>query len=99
MTSIAVVDDLLYAYVKRTIGGSPTYFLEREDPTLTTDSSASSSSTDTLTGLGHLEGETIDVIADGAYQGEFVVSSGEITIGRTATLITGGLNFTPVRMA
>lgn len=94
--SIAVVDDLLYTYTKRTIGGVDTFFLEREDPDLTTDSSSSSTSTDTLTGLGHLEGETIDVIADGAYQGEFVVSGGQITIERQADLITGGLNFTPL---
>lgn len=96
MISVAVVDDTLYTYVERTIGGTPTFFLEREDTTLTTDSSASSSNTDTLTGLGHLEGETVDVIADGAYQGEFVVSGGQVTITHTATLITGGLNFVPI---
>ena len=96
MISIAVVDDTLYTYVKRTIGGADTYFLEREDITLTTDSSASAASTDTLTGLSHLEGETIDVIADNAYMGEFVVSGGSVTIDRTATLITGGINFTPI---
>jgi len=94
--SVAVVDDTLYLYTKRTIGGVDTFFLEREDTTLTTDSSASSSSTDTLTGLGHLEGETVDVIADGAYQGQFVVSGGQVVIERTATLITGGLNFVPL---
>jgi hypothetical protein len=96
MVSVAVVDDTLYTYVKRTIDSVDTYFLEREDPDLTTDSSAISTSTDTLTGLGHLEGETIDVIADGAYQGEFVVDGGEVTIGREADLITGGLNFVPI---
>jgi len=96
MISAAVVDDALYTYVERTIGGTPIFFLEREDTTLTTDSSASSSSTDTLTGLSHLEGETVDVIADGAYQGTFVVSGGQITIDHTATLITGGLCFIPI---
>jgi len=94
--SVAIVDDGLYTYTKRTIGGVDTFFLEREDPDLTTDSSSSSTSTDTLTGLSHLEGETIDVIADGSYQGEFVVSGGQITIERQADLITGGLNFTPL---
>ena len=96
IVSATVVDDLLYTYTLRTISGVPTYFLEREDPTLTTDASASAASTDTLTGLAHLNGETIQVIADGAYQGEFVVSGGQVTITRTATLITGGLNFTPI---
>ena len=96
MISVAVVDDTLYTYVARVIGGSTVYMLEREDPSLTTDSSASATSTDTLTGLAHLEGETIEVIADGAYMGQFVVSGGQITISRSANLITGGLNFTPI---
>ena len=94
--SIAVVDDLLYTYTKRTINGADVYFLECEDPALTTDASATASSTNTLTGLAHLNGATIDVIADGAYMGEFVVSGGEVIINRQATLITGGLNFTPI---
>ena len=94
--SIAVVDDLLYTYTKRTINGADVYFLESEDPTLTTDASATASSTNTLTGLAHLNGATIDVIADGAYMGEFVVSGGQVIINRQATLITGGLNFTPI---
>jgi len=94
--SATVVDDLLYTYVKRTIGGVDTYFLEREDTAITTDSSISATSTDTLTGLSHLEGETIDVVADGAYKGEFVVSGGQVTIDREADVIYGGLNFTPI---
>jgi hypothetical protein len=96
MVSVAVVDDTLYTYVARTVGGTTVYMLEREDPDLTTDSSASATSTDTLTGLTHLEGELVDVIADGSYMGIFEVVGGEITINRTADLITGGLNFTPI---
>lgn len=96
IVSATVVDDLLYTYVKRTIGGVDTYFLEREDTEVTTDSSASATSTDTLTGLSHLEGETIDVVADGAYKGEFVVSGGQVTIDRQADELFGGLNFVPI---
>ena len=94
--SAVVVDDLLYMYVKRVVGGIDTYFLERESTTITTDSSVVATNTDTITGLGHLEGETIDVVADGAYQGEFVVSGGEVTIDREADSMYGGLNFTPI---
>ena len=94
--SVAVVDDTLYTYVKRTVGGGDVYMLERESPDLTTDSSVSATSTDTLTGLTHLEGETIEVLADGAYQGQFVVSGGQVTIDRTAGEIVGGLNYTPL---
>jgi hypothetical protein len=96
MISAAVVDDTLYTYVKRTIGGGDVFYLEKESVDLTTDSSAIATNTDKLSGLIHLEGETIDVIADGAYQGEFVVSGGEVTIGRQAALITGGLNYIPI---
>ena len=94
--SATVVDDLLYMYVKRTIGGVDTYFLERENTLITTDSSISATSTDTITGLTHLEGETIDVVADNAYMGEFVVSGGQVTINRQAESLFGGLNFTPI---
>lgn len=95
--SVTVVDDLLYTYTKRTINSVVTYFLEREDPALTTDSSAIGANTKTLTGLSHLNGATIQVIADGSYQGEFVVSGGSITVTRSDTpvVITGGLGFTP----
>lgn len=92
IASVTVVDDTLYTYTLR----DGVYMLERESVDLTTDSSATSTSTDTLTGLTHLEGRTIDVVADGAYQGQFVVSGGQVTIGRQADVITGGLNFTPI---
>lgn len=94
--SIAVVDDTLYTYVKRTILGVEVYYLERENTAYTTDSTVAATNTDTLTGLSHLEGETIEVIADGAYQGQFLVVGGQVTIGRQATELFGGLNFVPV---
>jgi hypothetical protein len=94
--SASVVDDLLHMYVKRVVGGVDTYFLERESTTVTTDSSASATNTDTITGLGHLEGETIDVVADGAYMGQFEVIGGQVTIDRQAAELFGGLNFTPI---
>lgn len=96
IVSATVVDDTLYTYVRRNIGGSDVYYLERENPSLTTDSSVSAVSTDTLTGLSHLEGETIQVVADGSYMGEFVVSGGEVTINRTADSMYGGLPYTPI---
>lgn len=96
IVSIAVVDDLLYMLVRREAGGIPYYSLEREDPRLTTDASAFDTNTDTLTGLAHLEGDVIDVIADGAYKGEFLVVGGQVTIDRQAEFIYGGLNYTPV---
>jgi len=49
---------------------------------------------DTLTGLDHLEGETVQVIGDGAFQGEAVVTGGSITIpGAAITIWIVGLKY------
>lgn len=37
---------------------------------------------DTVTGLSHLEGEAVHVMADGAHMGPFTVSGGQITLDR-----------------
>lgn len=48
----------------------------------------------TVDGLTHLTGETVQVIADGIYQGEKTVnSSGEITLQKAASLIYVGLKY------
>jgi len=36
--------------------------------------------TDTVTGLDHLEGETVQCIADESYRGEYIVTGGQITV-------------------
>ena len=50
---------------------------------------------DTLTGLTHLNGETVRVKADEAVQGDEAVSGGQIVIGRDAEIIEAGLNYVP----
>lgn len=52
------------------------------------------SSTTTITGLNHLEGETVDVLADGIVRDSAVVSGGEITLGTAASKVQVGLPFT-----
>ncbi|MEE9395258.1 MAG: hypothetical protein V3W41_22425 [Planctomycetota bacterium] len=47
--------------------------------------------TDTVTGLDHLEGETVEVLADGAVLPDEVVESGTITLDRTYQVILVGL--------
>lgn len=42
--------------------------------------------TSTLTGLSHLEGATVDVVADGSFRGTAVVSGGAITLAEPASL-------------
>lgn len=96
--SVAVVDDEVYYLVEREINSSTVFYIERNDNSSNTDSSVIGTglASDTLTGLGHLEGETVEVKADGAVQSPQVVSGGQITIGRTADTIEAGLQYRPV---
>lgn len=47
----------------------------------------------TLSGLDHLEGETVHVVADGAYLGEMEVEDGEIELDSAATVVHAGLHY------
>jgi hypothetical protein len=59
-----------------------------------------STATSTITGLDHLEGETVTVLADGVEFDDAVVSSGQITLKlggttTTASTVQAGLAYTP----
>lgn len=91
----------IYFAVERTINGSTVRYLEkfRDQDECLLDSAkigTVASSTTTITGLDHLEGETVKVIGDDFLQADKTVASGSITL---ATAITSsyqiGLNFTP----
>lgn len=47
-----------------------------------------------LSGLGHLEGETVEILADGAEHPTKVVSSGSITLNYAASVVHAGLGYT-----
>lgn len=96
--SVSVVDDTLNLLIERVINSLTVYHVEVESLTALTDSAVITNvgGSDTLTGLDHLEGETVDVKADGAFQGEFVVSGGQITITRDADIIEAGLTYKPL---
>jgi len=47
-----------------------------------------------ISGLGHLEGETVSVIADGAVTDDATVASGAITLGEKAGVVHVGLPYT-----
>lgn len=49
--------------------------------------------TTTITGLDHLEGETVDIFADGAVVPPAVVTSGQVTLSTAASKVSVGLNF------
>ena len=89
----------IYIVVERTVNGSTHKYLERLQDDLLLDSSvyyAGVFPTDTFTGLDHLEGETLKVIADGYVLDDVTVSGGSVTISREATTSCEiGLKFTP----
>jgi len=54
----------------------------------------SSSATTTVTGLDHLEGKTVSVLADGSVLPQKVVTSGSVTLDAAANLVHVGLPYT-----
>jgi hypothetical protein len=56
----------------------------------------SSTETVTISGLSHLDGQTVDVLADGAPESGHVVSDGQITLNYPAKVATVGLSYTSV---
>lgn len=91
--SVCAVGDDVYALVDRESG----IHVERFDPALNTDSAVSQSvgvaKTD-WTGLDHLEGDLVQVVADGIYQGAYRVTDGAIMLDAPATEVEAGLAFT-----
>ncbi len=89
--------DQTWIVVERTINGSTVKYIEYLDSSIYMDSSLSYSgaATSVLSGLAHLEGETLNVRADNAVHPQKVVSSGEITLDYTAGNVVAGLPFVP----
>jgi hypothetical protein len=96
--SVAVVDNLVYTLNARTINGTEELYIECENREMNTDSGVFEEGVfSTLTGLDHLEGETVKVKVDGAVRDDAVVSSGQITIDpASAETVEAGLEFLPV---
>ena len=98
-------DDLMMI-VKRTIDGSTeryveyigNYFDYNLDATDAhfVDSGIyyNSTATDTITGLSHLNGLTVDILADGSVMPSQTVSGGQITLTRNASKVHVGLGYT-----
>lgn len=84
--------DQIWLIIKRTINGATKRYVEyidNSDNEIYVDSAVvySGSATRSLTGLSHLEGETVRVWGDGADFGEFVVNSGTVTIPTTKSAV------------
>lgn len=100
--------DQLYLIVRRTINGSDVEYIEAlqaqfEDSDTGVDiedawhldgaKKYDGPATTAITGLDHLEGETVKVFADGAMQVDQTVSSGAITIASAASVVLVGLGY------
>ena len=97
--------DELWAITSRTINGSTRRFVEYMAPfwdasndiedAIYMDCAATydGSATTSVTGLDHLEGETVTILADGATHPDKTVSSGAITLDRSASVVQVGLGY------
>lgn len=96
-------EDVLYMVVQRTINGNTVRYVERMGARMFSTQADSffvdcgltysGASTSTISGLSHLEGETVSVLADGAVHAPKVVTSGSITLDQAATKVHVGLPF------
>ena len=100
--NVAVDVDTIYFVIKRTVNSNTVYYVETWNDDNTTDSSilftgGTKPSSTTLSGLSHLQGKTVKVIADDAMQNDKVVNgSGQITLDAVpTTYVEVGLNYTP----
>ena len=96
----------VYVIVKRTINGATRRFVEilnvfdfdQTDNTsfnfLDSALSYSGSAVSTISGLDHLEGQTVSILANGATHPDKTVSSGSITLDRSSKNVKVGLAYT-----
>lgn len=98
-------EDVLYVVVRRTFGGRARRYIERmksrffadQDHAFYVDSGLTydGAPTTTVTGLRHLEGLEVQILADGAVHPPQTVTNGSITLedGETASVISVGLGY------
>ena len=102
-------DDEVWLAVKRTINGATKRYIERFKPDNRAKFEAqtkedwwyldcakrySGTATATITGLSHLEGKPVSILADGAAQPAETVASGQIVLDRNFTKVLAGLPYT-----
>ena len=96
--------DELWLSVKRDINGETRRYVEYVTPQFDADDTTMAHFLDSgleydgipttvLTGLDHLEGETVSILADGASHPDRVVSVGSITLAREASVVHVGLAY------
>lgn len=88
--------DQVFAVVRRTINGQTARYIERFVGGAQIDCgifATSGPGQTTWGGLAHLEGKTVDIVADGVVMQQQVVSLGQITLPRSAKDVQIGLPF------
>lgn len=99
-------DDELWALICRHVDGGDVRYIERLDPQFFGGSLATNDGifvdscltyvgfpANTFSGMDHLEGETVQVLADGIDVGTEVIASGEFTIFDSASYVVAGLAY------
>lgn len=94
--------DSLWLIVNRTIDGSTVRYIEYMEKVLTDNYAFymdcgltyDGSPATMISGLDHLEGEEVAILADGSAHTNVTVSSGQIVLDRSASVISIGLSFT-----
>lgn len=98
--------DELWMIVRRTINGVTRRYVEYMEEGYDTGMAQadafyvdcgltySGTATTTITGLSHLEGQTVQILADGAAHPDRVVTSGSITLQVAAAKVQAGLGYT-----
>lgn len=89
--------DQVFAVVRRTINGQNVRYIERFTDGCQVDCGifgSSEAGKAVWSGLSHLEGKTLDIVADGVVMQQQVVTGGQITLPRVAFNIQAGLPFT-----
>ncbi len=93
--SVSVVGETVYMLIDR--GGA--FTIEEFDPALNLDSALTGESetpSETWSGMDHLEGMTVSVVADGVILGNKVVEDGAVTIDTPANEVEIGLAYTHI---
>jgi len=98
VTGMAVIPtethDQLWLMVRRQVNNTLAYtleYMEPDNPRMDNHSQFVSPGTNVLSGLGHLEAETVQILQDGAYVGTAVVSGGKVTLNEIPGEVTVGL--------
>lgn len=93
--SVSVVGDEVYLLIER----SGDYFIEMFDDTLNLDSALGGevgSPSMEWSGLGHLEGKSVSVVADGVILAPHTVMDGQVTLAEAARKVEIGLPYTHI---